>query len=192
MKLDVAPVSGLTRRALPLIPAGIVALSALGSWLLLDRLPQDPGDPPQFLSALIGKRLPPFSLPGQPPGHGFTDADIIKLGRPVLINFFASWCIPCAEEAPVLRGLQQQGAAVWGIAYNDKVEATSEFLRNGGQPYARVARDEAGTTGSEFGLRGVPETFLIDMSGIIRWHWAGALSEHLVRQSIAPLLRTLT
>lgn len=90
-----------------------------------------------------------------------------------------------------MRALKQQGVLVWGIAYKDSVEATGEFLRNGGDPYARVARDEAGTAGSEFGLYGVPETFLIDRSGTVRWYWAGGLSDDVVRRSLAPLLQSV-
>ncbi|HEX4171562.1 MAG TPA: redoxin domain-containing protein [Acetobacteraceae bacterium] len=188
---DGAPVSAVPRRALLLAPLGVAAVCGAGSWLLLERLPQEADGPPQVPSVLIGKLVPPFSLPGQPPGDGFSSADVIAAGRPVLINFFASWCMPCAQEAPVLQGMKQQGTAVWGIAYKDKVEATSEFLRNGDDPYTRVARDESGATGNEFGLYGVPESFLIDTSGIVRWHWAGGLSEDVVRQSLAPLLRSL-
>jgi cytochrome c biogenesis protein CcmG/thiol:disulfide interchange protein DsbE len=191
VKQETAPESAHARRALLLLPLSVVAASAVGSWLLLERLPRGSDDPQQVPSALIGKRLPRFSLPGQPPGQGFADADVVNAGRPVVINFFASWCMPCVQEAPVLRALEQQGVAIWGIAYKDRVEATNEFLQNGGHPYTRVARDEAGTTGNEFGLEGVPETFLIDMSGIVRWHWAGALNERVVRQSLVPLLRTV-
>lgn len=191
MKPDAAPVSVVARRGLLLLPLGLVAMSAAGSWLMLERLPHDADRPQQIPSALLGKPLPAFSLPGQPPGAGFSSADVTATGRPVLINFFASWCLPCAQEAPVLRSMEQQGIAVWGIAFKDTIDATSEFLQNGGEPYTRVARDEAGATGTEFGLQGVPETFLIDTSGIVRWHWAGGLSADVVRQSLAPLLRTL-
>jgi cytochrome c biogenesis protein CcmG/thiol:disulfide interchange protein DsbE len=191
MKPDGAPAPAIPRRTLLLVPLGVAAVSATGSWLLLERLPRAPEHPPQIPSALIGKRLPPFSLPGQPPGAGFSSADVTATGRPALVNFFASWCMPCAQEAPVLKAMKQQGTAIWGIAYKDAVEATGEFLRNSGDPYTRVARDEAGTAGKEFGLYGLPETFLIDASGIVRWHWAGGLSEDVVRQSLAPLLRTM-
>lgn len=185
------PPAGVPRRALLLVPLGVAALFGTGSWLLLQSLQQDTDHPSQVPSPLIGRKLPAFSLPGLPPSPGFSSADVIAAGRPVLLNFFASWCIPCAEEAPVMRALKQQGVLVWGIAYKDSVEATGEFLRNGGDPYARVARDEAGTAGSEFGLYGVPETFLIDRSGTVRWYWAGGLSDDVVRRSLAPLLQSV-
>jgi cytochrome c biogenesis protein CcmG/thiol:disulfide interchange protein DsbE len=188
MKPETVPVSARARRAFLLLPLGVAAVSAAGWWLTRERRTQD--QPPRFPSALIDKPLPSFSLSGLPPGGGFSSADVSAAGGPVVLNFFASWCIPCAQEAPVLRAMKQQGIAVWGIAYKDAIEATAEFLRNSDNPYTRIARDDAGTTGNEFGLYGVPETFLIDASGVVRWHWAGGLSEDVVRRSLAPLLRT--
>lgn len=180
----------LSRRALLLVPVG-AATAFAASWLLLDRVRRDADRSLAPPSPLIGKQLPVFSLPGQPPDQGFSSADIIAAGRPALLNFFASWCMPCAQEAPVLRALKQQGVQVWGIAYKDAPAATSEFLQNAGNPYARVARDEHGTIGAVFGLIGVPESFMVDTSGIVRWHWAGGLSDQVVRRSVQPLLQHL-
>ena len=183
--------SALSRRGLLIVPVGAATAFATGSWLLVDRLRGRRDEALAPPSPLIGKQLPVFSLPGQPPGPGFSSADVVAAGRPVLLNFFASWCMPCAQEAPVLRTLKQQGVSVWGIAYKDATVATGEFLQNGGDPYARVARDEQGTTGNAFGLDGVPETFMVDTSGIVRWHWAGGLSEAVVHRSVEPLLQRL-
>jgi cytochrome c biogenesis protein CcmG/thiol:disulfide interchange protein DsbE len=180
-----------SRRALMFVPVGAAAAFATGSWLLFGRLQRVADGTLAPASPLIGKQLPAFSLPGPPPGEGFSSADVTAAGRPVLLNFFASWCMPCAQEVPVLRSLKQQGVAVWGIAYRDAPAATSEFLQNGGNPYAHVARDEEGTAGSAFGLNGVPETFMVDTSGIVRGHWAGGLSEEVVRRSVEPLLQRL-
>jgi cytochrome c biogenesis protein CcmG/thiol:disulfide interchange protein DsbE len=191
MKPEATPLSPLSRRALLLVPFGVAAVFGAGSWLVLERPREHPDYPPQVPSPLIGKQVPAFSLPGQPPGRGFSSADVVAGGRAILINFFASWCMPCAQEASVLHALKQQGVPVWGIAYKDAPAATGEFLRNGGDPYTSVARDEAGTAGEAFGLSGVPETFGIDKSGIVRWHWAGALSEGLVHRSLEPILRSL-
>jgi cytochrome c biogenesis protein CcmG/thiol:disulfide interchange protein DsbE len=191
MSPEAMPVSALSRRALLLVPLGVGAIFATSSWLLFDRLRQGAERSLGPPSPLIDKPLPIFSLPGQSPGQGFDSADVIAAGRPVLLNFFASWCMPCAQEAPLLRVLKQQGVSVWGIAYKDALAATSEFLRNGGDPYSRVARDEQGSAGNAFGLNGVPETFMVDTSGIVRWHWAGELSEQVVRRSVEPLLQRL-
>ncbi len=191
MSPESMPVPALSRRALLRMPLGIGAVFATGTWLLYDHLQRGADHSLAPPSPLIGKRLPAFSLPGQPSGQGFSDADVIAAGRPILLNFFASWCMPCAQEAPVLRALKQQGVAVWGIAYKDAPAATSEFLRNGADPYGRVARDEQGTVGNVFRLNGVPETFGIDKSGIVRWHWAGALSGEVLRWSLEPFLQSL-
>ena len=185
------PMTPLQRRALLLAPFGVAALGGTAFWLLLERMREGTYDPHGVPSMLIGKPLPSFSLPGQPPSQGFSSADIAAAGRPTLINFFASWCIPCVQEAPVLMALKQQGTPIWGIAYKDKTDATAGFLHQNGDPYTRIARDEPGNTAIDFGLYGVPETYLIDRSGIVRWRWAGGLSEDIVRQSLAPLLQSL-
>ncbi len=110
----------------------------------------------------------------------------------MLLNFFASWCIPCVQEAPVLMTLKQRGLPLWGIAYKDKVDATADFLQQNGDPYTRIARDEPGRVAIDFGVYGVPESYLVDKAGIVRWRWAGGLSEDVVQQSLAPLLQSLT
>ncbi|HKD76212.1 MAG TPA: DsbE family thiol:disulfide interchange protein, partial [Ktedonobacterales bacterium] len=99
--------------------------------------------------------------------------------------------IPCVQEAPVLMALKQRGMPIWGIAYKDKLAATTDFLQQNGDPYTRIARDEPGNTAIDFGLYGVPETYLVDKSGIVRWRWAGELSETIVRQSLAPLIKSM-
>ena len=86
---------------------------------------------------------------------------------------------------------KQQGTPIWGIAYKDKTDATDGFLRRNGDPYTRIARDEPGTTAINFGLYGVPETYVVDRAGIVRWRWAGGLSEDILNQSLAPLLQSL-
>ena len=179
------------RRALLLAPLAAAAVVGTGAWTLLRRMREGSYDPHGVPSMLIGRPMPGFALPGQPPSQGFSSADITAAGRPTLINFFASWCIPCVQEAPVLMALKQQGTPIWGIAYKDRLEATADFLHHNGDPYARIARDEPGNTAIDFGLYGVPETYLIDRSGIVRWRWAGGLSEGVVRQSLAPLIQSL-
>jgi cytochrome c biogenesis protein CcmG, thiol:disulfide interchange protein DsbE len=178
----------IQRRALLLAPLGVAAVGGSAFWFLLQRMREGTYDPHGIPSMLIGKPLPSFSLPGQPPGQGFSSADITG---PALVNFFASWCVPCVEEAPVLMALKQRGTPIWGIAYKDRPDATGDFLKQNGDPYTRIARDEPGSTAIDFGLYGVPETYLIDRSGIVRWRWAGGLSEDIVHQSLAPLIQSL-
>jgi cytochrome c biogenesis protein CcmG/thiol:disulfide interchange protein DsbE len=181
----------IQRRVMLLAPLGFAAIGGVSFWTLLERLREGSYDPHGVPSVLIGKPLPQFSLPGQAPSEGFSSADVIAADRPVLLNFFASWCIPCVQEAPVLMALKQQGTPIWGIAYKDKAEATTDFLKQNGDPYARIARDEPGTVAIDFGLYGVPETYLVDRSGIVRWRWAGGMSDDVVRQSLTPLLQSL-
>ena len=181
----------IQRRILLLAPLGIAAVGGAAFWALLQRMREGTYDPHGVPSMLIGKSLPHFSLPGQPPSQGFSSADVIAAGRPVLINFFASWCIPCVQEAPVLMALKRRGMSIWGIAYKDKPDATTEFLQQNGDPYTRIARDEPGGVAIDFGVYGVPETYLVDKSGTVRWRWAGGMSDDVVQQSLAPLLRNL-
>jgi cytochrome c biogenesis protein CcmG/thiol:disulfide interchange protein DsbE len=95
------------------------------------------------------------------------------------------------QEAPVLMALKQRGTPIWGIAYKDKADATGAFLHQNGDPYTRIARDEPGNTAIDFGLYGVPESYVIDRSGTVRWRWAGGLTEDILRQSLAPMLQSL-
>src|SRR5262249_101048 len=141
MSSEATPDPALSRRALLLVPLGIGAIFGTGSWLLFDRLQRSDDQSLAPPSPLIGQQLPASPLPGRQASQGFSNADVVAAGRPVLLNFFASWCIPCAQEAHLLWALKQQGVPVWGIAYKDAPAATSEFLRNGGDPYGRVARD---------------------------------------------------
>jgi cytochrome c biogenesis protein CcmG, thiol:disulfide interchange protein DsbE len=181
----------LQRRAFLLVPLGLAAIGGTSFWMLLRRMDKGTYDPHGIPSMLIGKPLPKFSLPGQPPSQGFSSDDIVNTGRPVLINFFASWCIPCVQEAPVLMALKNRGLPIWGVAYKDKTDATTDFLKQNGDPYSRIARDEPGNVAIDFGLYGVPETYLVDRSGIVRWRWAGGMTDDVVRQSLAPLLKSL-
>lgn len=169
-----------------LAPLGAAAVGGTAFWMLLDRMSEGTYDPHSVPSMLIGKPLPAFSLPGQPPSQGFSSTDVVG---PALVNFFASWCIPCIQEAPTLMKLKQQGTPIWGIAYKDKTNDTADFLKDYGDPYTRIARDEPGTVAINFGLYGVPETYLVDRSGIVRWRWAGGMSDDVVSHYLAPLMQ---
>ncbi len=182
----------LTRRRLIMLGPLAVAAAAGGAfWGLLARMQEGTYDPHALPSMLVGKPLPAFSLPGQPPSAGFSNADIVVRGTPALVNFFASWCIPCVEEAPTLMALKNQGVPLWGIAYKDKTAATASFLNRNGNPYERVARDELGRVAINFGLYGVPETYVVDKTGIVRLRFAGGLSDEVMHNTITPLLRSL-
>jgi cytochrome c biogenesis protein CcmG/thiol:disulfide interchange protein DsbE len=173
----------MNRRALLLAPLGIAAGAGVGFAVMLRRLGEGRFDPRGVPSMLIGKRLPAFTL------AEFSDADIAATGRPVLVNFFASWCAPCVEEAPVLADLKQAGVPIWGIAYKDRPDATDAFLAHYGNPYVRLARDAPGLVAIDWGVTGVPETYLIDAQAVVRWRLADPLSPEIVEHELQPLLR---
>lgn len=147
---------------------------------------------PELLpSALIDKPAPNFDLPPLLPDRpGLAQADL--RGKPVLVNFFASWCAPCREEAPVLAGLAASGdVAIYGIDYKDSPAAARKFLQVLGNPYQRVAVDATGHTAIDFGLYGVPETYIVDARGAIRYRLAGALTPENLQAEILPRLAAL-
>ncbi len=184
------------RRALLLAPLGVAAAGGVAFWTMLSRMKAGAFDPHGVPSPILGHPAPAFDLPALAlpdggPGQGFGSADLAAPGRPLLVNFFASWCIPCVQEAPMLTQLAKVGMPIWGIAYEDHADNATDFLRHNGNPYARVARDEHGRTAIDWGVTGVPESFLVDRQGIVAWHWAGPLDPDLVRAQLLPLLRKL-
>jgi cytochrome c biogenesis protein CcmG/thiol:disulfide interchange protein DsbE len=183
------PTASPSRRLLLLAPLGVAALSGAAFFTLLGRMRQGTYDPHGLPSMLIGKPLPSFDLPGLGQAPGISSAGIAAARRPVLINFFASWCVPCVEEVATLTKLKAQGVPVYGIAYKDKPDATAAFLAQNGNPYAGIGRDDPGRVAIDFGLYGVPETYVVDANGIVRFRWAGALTDDVVQQSLMPLLK---
>ena len=172
------------RRLLLLAPLGVAAAGGLAFWTMLSRMQDGRFDPHDIGNPMLGKKMPGFDLPGIGQTPGFSSRDVLAAAarKPVLLNFFASWCIPCAAEAEALSVLAGQGAQLWGIAYKDKPEKTRGFLDQYGNPYARIAADGTGATFIDFGLYGVPESFLIDAGGKIAWHLAGPVSEPVIPQ----------
>jgi cytochrome c biogenesis protein CcmG/thiol:disulfide interchange protein DsbE len=188
--VDAANRTLLQRRLVLLAPLGIAAAGGAAFLAMLRGLSTGSFDPRGVPSPLIGRRLPDFSLPAQLPStQGFGSADLLNAGRPVLVNFFASWCVPCVAEAPVLMQLKAQGVPVWGIAYKDADQAAAGFLARTGDPYARLARDEPGRVAIDWGVYGVPESFFVDRTGIVRWRFAGPLTDQTLQRDMQPLLR---
>ena len=172
----------MRRRLLLLAPLGAAALAGFGFLAMLRRMKTGEFDPRGVPTMLLGKPMPPFALPG------FASTDLSATGHGVLLNFFASWCAPCVEENPQLMALRAAGTPLWGIAYKDRPDATAAFLARHGNPFQRIARDDAGLTAIDFGVTGVPETFLIDPAGIVRWHFSGPLSP-AIADAATSLLR---
>ncbi|HUZ75775.1 MAG TPA: DsbE family thiol:disulfide interchange protein [Stellaceae bacterium] len=174
------------RRALYLLPMALF-LVLVGYFTRALRPGYDPHDLP---SALIDKPAPAFDLAGLDGAPGLDRTAFA--GRVVLVNFFASWCIPCRLEQPLLMGLASETKTpLYGIAYKDKPADTAQYLAQLGNPYRRVGLDEAGRVGIDFGVYGVPETYVIDRAGRIRLRYVGPLSEEDVTKQLLPLLKKL-
>lgn len=183
------PRTGILRRPILLLPLAVVVLVGVSFFRLLERMRSGRYNPHKVPNLLVGHVPPPFTATPAPPGKGFTAADLQNLPAPVLINFFASWCVPCHAEHALLMQLRSRGVAVWGIAYEDSADAMQTFLSNDGDPYRRLGADSNGEAAVAWGISGVPESFLVDRQGIIRWHIGGPLSEEVVKSTLMPLLR---
>ena len=118
-------------------------------------------------SALIGKPLPDFALPGIVPGKPGLTSAALRAGEPRLLNVFASWCVPCMAEAPQLTRLKAMGIPIDGIAIRDTAPALRDFLRQNGDPYDRIGDDSRSAVQLSIGSSGVPESFVIDGKGKI-------------------------
>ena len=176
--------SGLGRRLLFLLPVlvflGLVGVFAIGLG----------HDPTVLKSAMIDKPAPDFALaPVMADRPGLARADLG--GKPMLVNFFASWCAPCRVEHATLNGLAASGVPLVGIAYKDKPEAAQRFLGDLGDPYQKIGLDLDGRTGINFGVYGVPETYILDRDGRIRFRYAGALTDEVLQTEILPRLAAL-
>ena len=176
------------RRLLRLAPLSVLAIGGSAAWVVVEHKRAIENSP---MPVALTQTMPRFRVPGLTDGGGFTTDDIAAQGKPVLLNFFASWCGPCIKEAATLLKLRDGGLAIWGIAFKDKPEATQAFLRAHGDPYGRIGRDDDGAASIGFGLTGVPETFLIDKDGDIRWRWAGGLTDDVAANYLTPILRSL-
>ena len=134
-------------------------------------------------SQMIEQKLPDFSLPPAIDGMpGASRADFVG-GEPRLLNIWASWCLPCIAEAPQLEALSDQGVEIIGIAVRDRPDAVEDFLSRHGNPYTRIGADDISELMLEIGASGVPETYVIDAQGNIRYQHIGD-----VRASDVPLL----
>ena len=134
-------------------------------------------------SRMVGESLPYFQLPPAMAGvNGIGSTDFAD-GEPRLLNIWASWCLPCIAEAPHLENLKRQGADIVGVAIRDRPEDVARFLAQHGNPYSRIGRDDLSEVQLAIGSSGVPETFVIDGQGVIRYQHIGD-----VRASDVPVL----
>jgi cytochrome c biogenesis protein CcmG/thiol:disulfide interchange protein DsbE len=142
-------------------------------------------------SALIGKAVPEFSLPavqGRTLGLSSTDLK----GEVSLVNVFASWCVACREEHPVFMELRRNDAVpIHGINYKDRPSDAEKWLNTMGDPYTRTGADLNGRVAIDWGVYGVPETFVIDAEGRIAFKHVGAVTPEVYQEKIGPLIETL-
>ncbi len=148
-------------------------------------------DPKELPSALIGKPVPQFSLP---PVKGRTlglSTDNLH-GEVSIVNVFASWCVECRPEHPLIMRLKLQGiVTIHGLNYKDRPDDAARWLNSLGDPYTRTGADISGRVGIDWGVYGVPETFVISNDGRIVYKHIGPLSAEALEQKLIPLIETL-
>ncbi|MGD9785726.1 MAG: DsbE family thiol:disulfide interchange protein [Hyphomicrobiaceae bacterium] len=173
-----------------LVPVGMfLALSVLFAFALMS------GDPSKLPSALIGKPVPQTAfarIEGLTSGGadvpGFSSVDLGK-GEVSVVNFWASWCVPCVQEHPVLVELARRtGVPVFGVNYKDQPEAARRFIGRYGNPYKAVGADANGRGAIEWGVYGMPETFVIDGAGRIAYKHVGPISPQSLVEKILPAI----
>jgi cytochrome c biogenesis protein CcmG/thiol:disulfide interchange protein DsbE len=174
----------MSRRAWLLVPLLLfVGFVAAAAWRL--SAPPDTS----IRSRMVGRNVPTFAaaplLPGRP---GLANTDLGK-GKPRLVNFFASWCVPCIAEAPVLLDLQKRGVVIDAIALRDDPADVRKFLGENGDPFAALGSDPVGEAQIAFGSSGVPESFIVDGKGIIRYQHIGPIMPDQVAEVMAEWKR---
>ena len=168
-----------------LLPLGIFVLLVflLGVGLSLN--------PREVPSPLIGKPAPAFQLPQlHDPAKTFSPKEL--QGKVWVLNVWASWCVACRDEHPVLTALARSGIApVYGLNYKDQRDEAIEWLRRFGDPYQASLFDADGRVGIDYGVYGVPETYVIDKQGVIRYKRIGPVTPDIVQSKVAPLIAEL-
>jgi len=171
-----------------LLPLGLFLALAVFLAIGLNR------DPRELPSPLVGKPAPAFTLPklaaeGAEPGR-FGPADM--KGKVWMLNVWASWCVSCRQEHPVLLDIAKAGAVpLVGLDYKDTAPDARRWLAEHGDPYLLSAVDADGRVGIDYGVYGVPETYVIDQSGTIRYKQIGPISADILQTKIMPLIREL-
>lgn len=187
---DAKPSLGTRRWGLALAPVLIfAALAAMFAFSL------QKGDHSKLPSALIGRPAPALVLAPLDglveaglPVAGIMPADLTS-GRPTVVNFWASWCLPCVEEHPLLMRLKQQaGVTIVGVNHKDQVANARRFLARYGNPFARVGTDGNGRAAIEWGVYGMPETFVVDGRGIVVFKHVGPISPETLERQLIPAI----
>ncbi|SHI90062.1 DsbE family thiol:disulfide interchange protein [Wenxinia saemankumensis] len=162
----------------PVIFAGLAGLFLGAMW---------GGDGDELPSALIGQPAPQVAV-GELGGRSF-DPAVMADGELKLVNFWASWCAPCRVEHPNLSLLAEEGVPIYGINYKDQPQAAQDFLAELGDPYAAVGTDASGRVAVEWGVYGVPETFLVDGDGTVLLRMAGPVLPSTMESRLIPAIK---
>lgn len=158
--------------------AGFIGLAVIGMFR---------EDPESLPSARIGQLAPPVVLTEFIGKTVFDDATL-RDGKVKIVNYWASWCAPCRIEHPNLQALQDEGIDIYGINYKDQQGNAASFLDELGDPYTAIGRDEKGRMALDWGVYGVPETYVIDGNGKILLRHAGPLTERVIEKTLRPAL----
>ncbi|QCO55051.1 DsbE family thiol:disulfide interchange protein [Pseudorhodobacter turbinis] len=161
----------------PVLFLGLAALFVVG---------MNRDDPDNLPSAFTGKIAPAVTVASLADHPLFTDEDLRAPGVK-LVNFWASWCAPCRAEHPMLEKLSDEGIAIYGVNYKDRAEAAEGFLAEMGNPYRAIGTDER-TMSIDWGITGVPETFVINGEGRIILRFAGPITAAELARSIRPAI----
>lgn len=173
----------LGKRVWAFAPFGVFAALLVIVWVTLS---SGGARNDNFATGLLGRPVPAFELAQLKGGPPITP-ETFK-GRRYLVNFFASWCVPCRYEHPWLIDLKGRGVTVVGVAYKDAADKTEAFLARDGDPYAAIGQDPTGRLGLQLGIAGVPETFVINDDGTILALHRGPITEEVMRDKILPAL----
>lgn len=170
--------------------AAFVPLALFGLIVALFAVPVMEGKNPAIApSALVGKPVPVFHLaPVLPDGKGLSDKDL--KGAPALVNVFASWCVACVEEQEVLARIART-EKIYAINYKDKKDAARAWLARHGNPFSAVGFDSDGRAAIDWGVYGVPETFVVDRDGIVLYRHVGPVTEEDYEKIFKPLMEKL-
>jgi len=162
----------------PLVFAGLAALFFIG---------MNRGDPDALPYARLGQSAPALALSQLGPEPPFDD-DALRAPGVKLVNYWASWCAPCRAEHASLEVLASEGVQIYGVNYKDEPRKALKFLAELGDPYAGIGADATGRTALEWGLYGVPETFVIDGEGKVRLRFAGPITKSILKNVIRPAI----
>jgi cytochrome c biogenesis protein CcmG, thiol:disulfide interchange protein DsbE len=187
---DPSPPKGGRSRALVMPLAIFAVLAAIFAFALRT------GDPSRLPSALIGKPVPAVTLAaleglkdGARAVPGFSSADLAS-GRVSVVNFWASWCVPCVQEHPLLVALEEKtGVRLYGVNYKDQTAAARRFLGRYGNPFTAVGVDGDGRAAIEWGVYGMPETFVVDGKGRIAYKHVGPITPATLETKLIPAIR---